>query len=171
MIDEAAAGIYSCSCPDSDRVVTTRRRTIIWMSKRISKTFLPDDLLECLSDGNPSTQFRQLGKELGVAEAKGLKDVYKSHLEYSHNAPPRSLLISTLKISRREQGVTGDRARDLTDATHLGRQCSRDHVTAVRSLFVSLFPFVYRADVSFFTHHLELDPMMPVERLTHRRAG
>jgi 26S proteasome regulatory subunit N1 len=44
---------------------------------------LPDDLLECLSNSNLSTQFRQLGKELGVAEAKSLEDVYKSHLENS----------------------------------------------------------------------------------------
>jgi hypothetical protein len=65
----------------------------------------------------------------------------------------------------------GDRAHDLTDATHLWRQCSHDHVTAVWSLFVLVFPFVYCADVSCFTHHLELDPMMPVEHLTHRCAG
>jgi 26S proteasome regulatory subunit N1 len=49
---------------------------------------LPDDLLECLSNSNLSTQFRQLGQELGVAEAKSLEEVYKSHLENSRNASP-----------------------------------------------------------------------------------
>lgn len=42
---------------------------------------LPDDLLECLSNTHLSEHFREFGKELGVAEAKSLEDVYKSHLE------------------------------------------------------------------------------------------
>lgn len=44
---------------------------------------LPDDLLECLSNTRLSAHFREFGKELGVAEAKSLEDVYKSHLENS----------------------------------------------------------------------------------------
>ncbi|RDB30373.1 26S proteasome regulatory subunit rpn-1 [Hypsizygus marmoreus] len=42
---------------------------------------LPEDLLECLSNSRLSTHFREFGKELGVADAKSLEDVYKSHLE------------------------------------------------------------------------------------------
>jgi 26S proteasome regulatory subunit N1 len=44
---------------------------------------LPEDLVECLSNGRLSSHFREFGKELGVAEAKSLEDVYKSHLENS----------------------------------------------------------------------------------------
>jgi 26S proteasome regulatory subunit N1 len=44
---------------------------------------LPDDLLECLSNTHLSKHFREFGKELGVAEAKSLEDIYKSHLENS----------------------------------------------------------------------------------------
>lgn len=42
---------------------------------------LPEDLLECLSNTRLSQHFREFGKELGVADAKSLEDVYKSHLE------------------------------------------------------------------------------------------
>jgi len=42
---------------------------------------LPEDLLDCLSNSRLSMHFRELGKELGVADAKSLEDVYKSHLE------------------------------------------------------------------------------------------
>ncbi|KAF8801079.1 26S proteasome regulatory complex, non-ATPase subcomplex, Rpn1 subunit [Phlegmacium glaucopus] len=42
---------------------------------------LSDDLLECLYNTKLSTHFRDFGKELGVADAKSLEDVYKSHLE------------------------------------------------------------------------------------------
>ncbi|KAG2003380.1 26S proteasome subunit RPN2a [Coprinopsis cinerea AmutBmut pab1-1] len=42
---------------------------------------LPEDLLECLSNARLSHHFREFGKEVGVAEAKSLEDVYKSHLE------------------------------------------------------------------------------------------
>ena len=66
---------------------------------------LPDDLVECLSNSNLSTQFRQLGKELGVADAKSLEDVYKSHLENSRNPLPPLMPDCTLKISHRGQGL------------------------------------------------------------------
>lgn len=42
---------------------------------------LPEDLLECLSNSKLSTHFKEFGKEVGVADAKSLEDVYKSHLE------------------------------------------------------------------------------------------
>src|SRR5262245_42901682 len=42
---------------------------------------MPEDLVECLSNARLSAHFREFGKELGVAEAKSLEDVYKSHLE------------------------------------------------------------------------------------------
>ncbi|TEB31795.1 26S proteasome regulatory complex, non-ATPase subcomplex, Rpn1 subunit [Coprinellus micaceus] len=42
---------------------------------------LPEDLVECLSNSRLSTHFRDFGKEVGVADAKSLEDVYKSHLE------------------------------------------------------------------------------------------
>ena len=40
-----------------------------------------EDLLDCLSGTKLSSNFREFGKELGVADAKSLEDVYKSHLE------------------------------------------------------------------------------------------
>lgn len=40
-----------------------------------------EELIECLSNTRLSQHFRDFGKELGVAEAKSLEDVYKSHLE------------------------------------------------------------------------------------------
>jgi 26S proteasome regulatory subunit N1 len=42
---------------------------------------LPEDIVECLGNTRLSSHFREFGKELGVADAKGLEDVYKSHLE------------------------------------------------------------------------------------------
>lgn len=59
---------------------------------------LPEDLLDCLNNTRLSTHFREFGKELGVADAKSLEDVYKSHLENTskiHNpllSVPGSLL-------------------------------------------------------------------------------
>ena len=48
---------------------------------------MPEDLVECLSNARLSTHFREFGKELGVAEAKSLEDVYKSHLENTSTLP------------------------------------------------------------------------------------
>ncbi|KAH8083342.1 armadillo-type protein [Cristinia sonorae] len=42
---------------------------------------LPEDLLDCLNNTQLSQHFKDFGKELGVADAKSLEDVYKSHLE------------------------------------------------------------------------------------------
>lgn len=52
---------------------------------------LPEDLVECLSNSRLSTHFREFGKEVGVADAKSLEDVYKSHLENT-----RSFLLAPL---------------------------------------------------------------------------
>jgi 26S proteasome regulatory subunit N1 len=57
---------------------------------------LPDDLLECLSNTRLSAHFRDFGKELGVADAKSLEDVYKSHLE---NSSAYHILISELLVN------------------------------------------------------------------------
>jgi hypothetical protein len=48
---------------------------------------LSDDLLECLYNTKLSTHFRDFGKELGVADAKSLEDIYKSHLENTRKLP------------------------------------------------------------------------------------
>jgi hypothetical protein len=40
-----------------------------------------EDLLESLSNSKLSVHFKEFGKEVGVADAKSLEDVYKSHLE------------------------------------------------------------------------------------------
>jgi 26S proteasome regulatory subunit N1 len=42
---------------------------------------LPEDLLECLSNSKLSVHFKEFGKEVGITDAKSLKDVYRSHLE------------------------------------------------------------------------------------------
>jgi 26S proteasome regulatory subunit N1 len=47
---------------------------------------LEDDLLECLSNAKLSERFRDFGKEVGVADARSLEDVYKSHLENTRGA-------------------------------------------------------------------------------------
>ena len=49
---------------------------------------LPEDLLECLSNSKLSSHFREFGKEVGVGDAKGLEDVYKSHLENTREQFP-----------------------------------------------------------------------------------
>jgi 26S proteasome regulatory subunit N1 len=49
---------------------------------------LPEELLDCLSNSRLSSHFRDFGKELGVAEAKSLEDVYKSHLENTRPTHP-----------------------------------------------------------------------------------
>lgn len=46
-----------------------------------SEEELPEDLLDCLNNTRLSQHFKDFGKELGVADAKSLEDVYKSHLE------------------------------------------------------------------------------------------
>lgn len=44
---------------------------------------LDETLLSCLGNEHLSRHFKAFGKELGVAEAKSLEDIYKSHLENS----------------------------------------------------------------------------------------
>lgn len=42
---------------------------------------LPEDLQSILFNSRLSEGFRQFGKDVGVGEARGLEDIYKSHLE------------------------------------------------------------------------------------------
>ena len=62
---------------------------------------LSDDLLECLYNTKLSIHFRDFGKELGVAEAKSLEDIYKSHLENTRKLPLRSIVFLYLPFSYR----------------------------------------------------------------------
>ena len=62
---------------------------------------LSDDLLECLYNTKLSTHFRDFGKELGVAEAKSLEDIYKSHLENTRKLPLRSIVFLCLPFPYR----------------------------------------------------------------------
>ena len=55
---------------------------------------LSDELLECLYNTKLSTHFRDFGKELGVADAKSLEDVYKLHLENTRKLPLYSIVFS-----------------------------------------------------------------------------
>ena len=55
---------------------------------------LPEDLLECLSNGKLSAHFKEFGKEVGMADAKSLEDVYKSHLENTSEWALSSYLFS-----------------------------------------------------------------------------
>jgi hypothetical protein len=57
---------------------------------------LSDDLLECLYNTKLSTHFRDFGKELGVADAKSLEDIYKSHLENTRKLPLCSIAFLCL---------------------------------------------------------------------------
>jgi RPN1 N-terminal domain len=60
---------------------------------------LSDDLLECLYNTKLSTHFRDFGKEVGVADAKSLEDVYKSHLENTRKLPSVFNCFSVLTLS------------------------------------------------------------------------
>lgn len=67
---------------------------------------IPEDLLDCLSNTKLSAHFREFGKELGVAEAKSLEDVYKSHLENTSTWIWRvsiHILMHLLSFQRRRQ--------------------------------------------------------------------
>ena len=55
---------------------------------------LPEDLLECSSNSKLSVHFMEFGKEVGVADAKSLEDVYKSHLENTSEWALSSYLFS-----------------------------------------------------------------------------
>ena len=57
---------------------------------------LSDDLLECLYNTKLSTHFRDFGKELGVADAKSLEDIYKSHLENTRKLSLRLIVLLCL---------------------------------------------------------------------------
>jgi hypothetical protein len=59
---------------------------------------LSDDLLECLYNTKLSTHFRDFGKELGVADAKSLEDIYKSHLENTRKLPLCSIVFLCLRF-------------------------------------------------------------------------
>ncbi|KAF5362663.1 hypothetical protein D9758_009578 [Tetrapyrgos nigripes] len=54
----------------------------------------PEDLMECLSNTRLSQSFRFFGKEMGVADAKSLEDIYKSHLE---NTRPGSVNVDSAR--------------------------------------------------------------------------
>ena len=86
---------------------------------------LPDDLLECLSNSHLSTQFRELGKELGVAEAKSLEDVYKSHLENSRNCPRIQYQISCSDPSVASRAYRNKRGLSPGKSGGHFRQCLR----------------------------------------------
>jgi 26S proteasome regulatory subunit N1 len=62
---------------------------------------LSDDLLECLYNTRLSTHFRDFGKELGVAEAKSLEDIYKSHLENTRKLMLRPICFLRLPFPYR----------------------------------------------------------------------
>ena len=55
---------------------------------------LPEDLLKCLSNSKLSMHFKEFGKEVGMADAKSLEDVYKSHLENTSEWGLSSYLFS-----------------------------------------------------------------------------
>jgi 26S proteasome regulatory subunit N1 len=55
---------------------------------------LLEDLLECLSNSKLSVHFKEFGKEVGLAVAKSLEDVYKSHLENTSEWALSSYLFS-----------------------------------------------------------------------------
>ena len=55
---------------------------------------LLEDLLECLSNSKLSAHFKEFGKEVGLADAKSLEDVYKSHLENTSEWALSSYLFS-----------------------------------------------------------------------------
>ena len=62
---------------------------------------LSDDLLECLYSTKLSTHFRDFGKELSIAEAKSLEDIYKSHLENTHKLSLHSIIFLSLPFPYR----------------------------------------------------------------------
>lgn len=69
---------------------------------------LSDDLLECLYNTKLSTHFRDFGKELGVADAKSLEDVYKSHLENTRKSPWRSIVFPIYNFLYTGPGISAN---------------------------------------------------------------
>ena len=70
---------------------------------------LPEDLLECLYNTKLSTHFRDFGKELGVADAKSLEDVYKSHLENTRKLYLCSTVFPVLTLPHHRTRYFGKR--------------------------------------------------------------
>ncbi|KNZ81635.1 26S proteasome regulatory subunit rpn-1 [Termitomyces sp. J132] len=107
---------------------------------------LPEDLLECLSNSRLSTHFREFGKELGVADAKSLEDVYKSHLENTRpGATPnvdsaRGNLAGTFVNAFVNAGFGNDKLMVEADEGNSWIYKNKDHgmMSAAASLGLSL---------------------------------
>ncbi|KAI5888837.1 26S proteasome regulatory complex, non-ATPase subcomplex, Rpn1 subunit [Schizophyllum commune H4-8] len=106
---------------------------------------LPDDLIECLSNTRLSASFRDFGKELGVAEAKSLEDVYKTHLENTRpNAPSvdsaRANLAGTFVNAFVNAGFGNDKLMVEADEGNSWIYKNKDHgmMSAAASLGLSL---------------------------------
>ena len=82
-------------------------------AENVADEELSDDLLECLYNTKLSSHFRDFGKELGVADAKSLEDIYKSHLENTRKLPLCSIvsLYSTFSITGPGISANVDSAR------------------------------------------------------------
>ncbi|KAG5635729.1 hypothetical protein H0H81_010267 [Sphagnurus paluster] len=106
----------------------------------------PEDLLECLSNSRLSTHFREFGKELGVAEAKSLEDVYKSHLENTRSGATsnvdsaRGNLAGTFVNAFVNAGFGNDKLMVEADEGNSWIYKNKDHgmMSAAASLGLSL---------------------------------
>jgi RPN1 N-terminal domain len=85
---------------------------------------LPEDLLECLSNSKLSVHFKEFGKEVGVADAKSLEDVYKSHLENTSEWRFDTIdLILTVSRSRSDRKCGFRTCKSCRDFRQCFRQC------------------------------------------------
>ncbi|TRM60317.1 armadillo-type protein [Schizophyllum amplum] len=106
---------------------------------------LPQDLIDCLSNTRLSASFRDFGKEVGVAEAKSLEDVYKTHLENTRpNAPSvdsaRANLAGTFVNAFVNAGFGNDKLMVEADEGNSWIYKNKDHgmMSAAASLGLSL---------------------------------
>ena len=85
---------------------------------------LPEDLLECLSNSKLSVHFKEFGKEVGVADAKSLEDVYKSHLENTSEWRFDTIdLLLTVSKSRCDRECGLGTCKSCRDFRQCVRQC------------------------------------------------
>jgi hypothetical protein len=82
------------------------------------------DLLECLSNSKLSVHFKEFGKEVGVADAKSLEDVYKSHLENTSEWRFDTIdLLLTVSRSRCDRECGLGTCKSCRDFRQCFRQC------------------------------------------------
>ncbi|ETW75927.1 hypothetical protein HETIRDRAFT_54132 [Heterobasidion irregulare TC 32-1] len=106
---------------------------------------LSQELMDCLYNTNISRHFREFGKEVGVADALNLEDVYKSHLENTRSSTAnvdsaRANLAGTFVNAFVNAGFGNDKLMVEADEGSSWIYKNKDHgmMSAAASLGLSL---------------------------------